>query len=141
MWIIDFLPAWSFHILLLASIGGLVASQFFKFVPFISTYSLPIQIISTLVLALSIYVQGGLAEQAVWEAKVKALEAKVAIAEEQSKTANAKLETALAQKTQIVKEVQVVIKDRIVKEAAKIDSTCVVQPQVIEILNQAAGKK
>ena len=38
----------------------------------------------------------------------------------------------------LVKEVQYVVQTRIVKDAAKLDMTCRVDPEAIEILNQAA---
>jgi hypothetical protein len=38
----------------------------------------------------------------------------------------------------VVKEVEYVVQTRIVKDAAQLDLTCRVDPEAIEILNQAA---
>ena len=41
-------------------------------------------------------------------------------------------------RVRVVKEVQYVVQARIAKDAAKIDLTCRVDPEAIDILNQAA---
>lgn len=138
MWILDWLPSWFFHLVVLAGIGGLLVAQFIKIIPFVTQYRLFIQIASIVVLAFGLYMEGGAANQEKWEARVKELESQVAISENKSKDANNQLASAVKEKTKIVKEFQVVIQDRIVKEASKIDAECKVAPEVISILNDAA---
>lgn len=138
MFILDWLPFWIFHLIVLSGIGGLIASEVFRFIPLISTYRLPIQVIAVLLLAFGLYAEGGIATQEKWETRVKDFEAKVAIAEEQSKTANAKLEASLAEKQKVIKQTQIVYKDRIVEVAKVIDAGCTVPKEAIDILNQAA---
>ena len=55
MWILDWLPFWIFHLIVLAGLAGLAASLVLKFVPFISTYRLPIQVASIAVLVFGVY--------------------------------------------------------------------------------------
>lgn len=141
MWILDWLPFWIFHLIVIAGIAGLIAAQFLRFIPFVSQYTLIIKVTSIIVLVFGVYMEGGISNQKKWEARVKELEAKVAIAEQQSKEANVALTNVVKEKTKVVKEIQLVVQDRIVKEAMKIDSECKVAPEVISILNQAASKK
>jgi uncharacterized coiled-coil protein SlyX len=138
MWMLDFLPAWIFHLIVIAGIGGLIVAQFIKFIPLVTQYRLFIQIGSIIVLAFGLYMEGGVANQQKWEARVKELEAQVAISENKSKDANIQLASVVKEKTKVVKEFQVVIQDRIVREADKIDADCKVAPEVISILNDAA---
>ena len=70
MWILDWLPFWIFHLVVVLGIAGIIASIVFKFVPFISQYTLPIQVISIIVLVFGVYMEGGISNQEKWEAKV-----------------------------------------------------------------------
>lgn len=138
MWILDWLPFWIFHLIVLAGIVGLLAAQFLRFIPLVSQYTLVIKVASIIILVFGVYMEGGISNQKKWEARVKELEAKVAIAEQQSKESNIKLDSVVKEKTKVIKEIQLVIQDRIVKDASKIDAECKVAPEVISILNQAA---
>jgi hypothetical protein len=106
--------------------------------PSLAPYNLLIQIVSTVLLVASIYLKGGYGVEMEWRNKVSDLEAKIAVSEAQSKDANVKLDAAIKSKTKVVKEVQVVIKEKIVKVAGKIDADCKVDPEAIEIINDAA---
>jgi hypothetical protein len=39
MWILDWLPFWIFHLVVVLGLAGVIASIVFKFVPFISQYT------------------------------------------------------------------------------------------------------
>jgi hypothetical protein len=138
MWIISFLPDFIFHLIVIAGILGVVASFVCGFIPFVSKYKLPIQVASIIALVFGIYFEGGIANENKWQARVKELEAKIAIAESQSRESNTKLQSVVKEKTQMVKQVQLVIQDRIVKETSKMDAECKVSSEVISILNDAA---
>ena len=70
-----------------------------------------------------------------------ALEKQVAVAEAKSKETNTVIQYQYRDKVRTIKETQVVVQERIVKEAAKLDAECKVSPEVVGILNQAAGGK
>ena len=101
-WLINHIPSVIFHILLLISVVGILTSFFLVMVPFVSQYKLPIQIISILVLAFTLYSEGSIANNESWEAKVKEQEQKVALAEQKSTDLNEKLQEALNYKTSII---------------------------------------
>jgi hypothetical protein len=104
MWIISFLPEWVFHLIFGLGIVGVVAGFAFGFIPFVRQYKLPIQIIGLLALVLGVYLEGGLADYKEWEAKVKDMEAKLAVTEEKSKSANAQVQEKVVEKTKVIRE-------------------------------------
>lgn len=138
MWILDWLPSWIFTLITLIGIGGFLVTEFLNNLPFVVTYLKPIRVGSIIALVVGIYMMGGAANQEKWEARVKELEAKVAVAEEQSKTANVELASAVKEKKEAVKQAQTVIQTRIVQVKEKLDAECKVSPEAIEILNKAA---
>jgi len=141
MWILKFLPDFIFHALLLVSLLALVASFVLDSIPFVSTNAKAIQLASAVVLAIALYFEGAISDNNAWLARVAALEKQVAVAEAKSKETNTVIQYQYRDKVRTIKETQVVVQERIVKEAAKMDAECRVSPEAISILNQAAGSK
>lgn len=147
MWMLSYLPdallVWIINIVLLAGIVGTTVSILFKvairWIPWIIPYRTLLQVISIVLLLAGVYFKGGLAIEQEWRARVKDLEAKVAIAEEQSKTANTKIEKVYIDRVRVVKDTQVVIQEKLKTVEVKIDSQCKVVPEAINILNDAAA--
>jgi hypothetical protein len=104
IWILSFLPNWIFHLIVLAGVLGLLASQFFRFIPFVSTYTMPIKVASIFALVVGIWFEGGISNNDAWLAKVKEMELKVAKAEAQSAEYNTKLTAKIAENNKIIKE-------------------------------------
>jgi hypothetical protein len=103
MWIISFLPDWVVHAITIVGVLGTVVGFLLGMIPVIKTYILPIRVISILLLSAGLYLEGGLADYKIWEAKVKEVEAKLAEAELQSAKENTKIVTKVITKTQIVR--------------------------------------
>ena len=140
MWIVNFLPDFVFHILLLAGLLGLVASFVLDSVPFVSTNAKAIQLASAVVLAIALFFEGAISDNDAWQARVKALELKVAHAETESVEANGKLSKALAAKDKEIALAQAELKNRIRQGAAAMDAVCRIPSDVVDILNDAAKK-
>lgn len=144
-WLFNFLPLgfmhWLASTLIIFGVVGLIASMFVWKFSSIAPYKLLIQIVSIVMLLTGTYLKGGYAVEAEWQAKVKALEAKVAVAEEKSKTANAEIKIVYVDKVRTVKEIKYKTKTRIVEVAKEIDQKCEVDPKAIEILNLSAQSK
>ena len=138
MWLLSLLPDSVYHLLLLLSIVAFGASYFLKMIPFISANAEVVRIISVVVLVFAVWMEGGIANEAKWKARVAELEIKVAAAEKAAAEANGRIETVYVDRVKVVKEVQYVVQNRINKDAAKLDLTCKINPAAIEILNQAA---
>ena len=138
MWIINWLPEFIVHLIFLAGIVGTIAGFVLGFIPFISKYKLPIQIISLLLLSLGVYLEGGLAEKAKWELRVKEMEAKVAEAEAKPAVVNTQIVEKIVTQKQIVKEKGDKIVQYIDREIKVFDNTCTVPELAIKAHNMAA---
>jgi hypothetical protein len=143
MWIFEWLPDAVTHIIFLVGAVGVFAGFVLTFIPFVKQYKLAIQIASIFIFALGVYLEGGLADNKEWTAKVKELESKLAVAEEKSKTANVVVEEKIVTKTQIVKQkgkdiIQYVDRE-VVKnnDVIKYVENCPVPKAIIDAHNQA----
>ena len=144
MWILTWLSDWVTHAIFFAGAAGIFLGFVLTFVPFVKQYKMAIQIASLFVFALGVYLEGALAENKEWTAKVKELEAKIAVAEERSNTANVKVEEKVVTQTQIIKQkgrdiIQYIDRE-VVKnnEVVKYVENCPVPKEVLDIHNQAA---
>lgn len=141
MWILSILPDVFIHILLLVGVLGTIAGFVLGMIPIIGNYKLPIQIIGLLVLAFSVYLEGSLSNEAVWQLKVKEMEAKVAEAQVQAAQVNTQIVTKILTKKQIIKEKGDDIIKYIDREVVKFDTTCPIPDVVIKAHNAAASNK
>jgi len=104
IWLLSFLPNFIFHLIVIIAILGLLAATFFSFIPFVSTYTSPIKIVSIVMLVIGIWFEGGISNNDAWLTKVKEMELKVAKAEAQSAEINTKLAYEINVKNKIIKE-------------------------------------
>ena len=140
MWIVNFLPDFVFHILLIAGLLGLVASFVLDSIPFVSTNAKAIQLASAVVLAIALFFEGAISDNASWQARVAELEKKVAQAETKSAEANGQLSKQLAAKDKEIALAQAELNNRIRAGAAAMDAVCKIPADVVAILNDAAKK-
>ena len=145
MWILSIVPtillSWVINALLLAGIVGTLGGFFIKFIPLVNTYRLQIQIISVVLLTFGVYLKGGYDTEIKWRARVEEAEARVFVAEKKAEVANSQIKTNVVEKIKVVKEQQIVYRDRIIASADKINQHCVIIPDAINILNQAAKQQ
>ena len=138
MWILNFLPFWFFHLITLLAVIGLLVGFVLGMIPIINKYKLPIQAVSILLLAFGLYMEGAISNEEKWQALVKEMEAKVALADEKSKNATGKIEYKFVDKVKVVKDVQVVVQEKIKEVATVIDSKCELTPEAVSLINAAA---
>ena len=147
MWILSVLPDWVFHAMLAAGVLGTVAGFVLGMIPFIKPYIIPIRVISLLVLAAALYLEGGIADNLIWQMRVKEVEAKVALAEAKSQEKNVEIVTIVAEKTKVIHERGKTITkyiDREVavdKEVIKFVENCPIPDIIIKTHNAAAQNK
>ena len=138
------LPDWIFHAILILGVLGLLASVVLKFIPFISTYRIPVQVGAVLLILIGMWFEGAMSNQAEWEARVKEMQAKVAAAEVKSADENVKIVTKIVKKTKIVHDRgEEIVKyvDREVskdREVIKFEENCPIPDIVIKTINAAA---
>lgn len=138
MWLLSLLPDFVFHIVLLIGVLGLLASWVLRMIPFVSVYSLQIQVIAIILVVAGVWFEGGMANEASWQAKVHDLELKVAVAEKAAAEANGRIEYVYVDRIKVVKDTQYVVLSELRENAAKIDKTCTVDTEAVNILNKAA---
>ena len=138
LWMLSWLPDWFFHTVLIVSVLAVISSYILKRIPWINTYSTPLRVIGIVVLLATVWVEGGRNVEEVWKAKVAEAQEKVDKAEAAAALVNRGLEKKTKEKIKVVKEVQVVIQERIKEVEKRIDAECKVDPEAITILNDAA---
>lgn len=139
MWMLDFLPFWIFHLIVLVGVGGILASVVLKFIPFISNYKLPVQVASVILLVFGVYMEGGVSNQEKWEARVAEVKLQMAKKDAASSDATVKVVTKYITNVEVVKEKG----ESIVKEIPKLvtataDGQCVI-PNGFVLLHDSAS--
>ena len=103
MWILEWLPNWMFYAIFFAGILGVIATYVLGFIPFLSAYKIPIQVISIIAIVVGTYMAGAISNEESWLAKVKDVEAKVAEVQVQSAKENIKIVEKVVKKIEIVR--------------------------------------
>jgi uncharacterized membrane protein len=103
MWILEWLPNWMFYAIFFAGILGVIATYVLGFIPFLSAYKIPIQVISIIAIVVGTYMAGAISNEESWLAKVKEVETKVAEVQVQSAKENIKIVEKVVKKLEIVR--------------------------------------
>ena len=143
MWMLTFLPDSFLHAFVnVVFYAGCVVSLLgflFNF-PFLRPYRLIVQVAGILLLGSGLYFKGGYEVEEQWRAKAAAFQQKVNIAAEQSKTANAEVQTKIVTRTKVVHDTKVVTKQVLKEVATTIDAECKITPDAVKVLNKAATR-
>ena len=138
----SFVPDWLITILvnglIVVGLVGISASWIARWVPYFNLYRGPIQVIGVLCLVLGVYFKGGADVERSWRERVKDLEAKIAVAEQQSAEANKKLTDQLTQNKKLTQEVKNANQAAIRANAEKINAECRVPDVAISLHNSAS---
>lgn len=137
MWFLDFMPNFLIHTLLTVGIAGIVLGFFISVIPFVNQYKLPIQIISILLLAFGLYLEGGIAYKEKTAKEIAELKEKLADASAKSEKTNVQIVTKVVKDTKIVKQKGEQIIKIVEKEVEKFNDQCVIPKEVIELHNRA----
>lgn len=141
MWIINWLPEFVVHLIFLTGVVGTIAGFVLGFIPFVSKYKLPIQIISLLLLSLGVYLEGGLAEKAKWELRVKEMEARVALAQAESQKTNVQIVEKVVKEKEFIKIKGQKVVEYIDREVKVFDSNCTIPDVAIKAHDMSAGNE
>ena len=141
MWIINWLPEFVVHLIFLAGIVGTIAGFVLGFIPFVSKYKLPIQIISLLLLSLGVYLEGGLAEKAKWELRVKEMEKRIAQAEARANRVNTVIVEKVVKEKEFIKIKGQKVVEYIDREVKVFDENCDVPEVAIKAHDMSAGNE
>ncbi len=142
-WMLSFIPdsifLWISYGLMAIGIGLYILSKVIKWLPLLSQYKFPAEILGVIVLVVGSYVFGSYGTEMVWRERVRELEEKVAAAEQKSKETNIIIKEKIVNKVKEIKVFQDRIKEVIVEKEKIIDAQCKVPDEALEILNQSAG--
>lgn len=145
MWMLSFIPdSWiqlAVHIIFGLGVAGLVLTwliqnifnHFTKLLPWIKT----IRWVSIVLFIVGLYFEGGIGVESEWRARVAQLEAKIKVAEQQSKDANDKLKNQINSKVKIIKINSASNKESITQNKEVIDAECSLNDKAINIYNSA----
>jgi hypothetical protein len=142
MWLLSFLPDNWLHLAVFVILGTgcalYLAGLFLNLYPPAYPYREPIRIISTVLMIAGVYFYGSYDTEMEWRKKVEEVQAKLAIAQEQSNTANVQIQTKIVVQKQIIHDKQIVVQKEIQEVEKRIDSECKLDPVIPKILNDAA---
>lgn len=159
IWMIELIPNWFWTLVLWLGVLSLIASYVLGKIPFVAQYRMPLRVGGVVATLIGVYFYGVIANEEKWQARVKELEAKVAVAEAESTSVNKKLDDAIAenkklaaQKTkevirvidkwrtkEILKEVEGPERIR-VEEVIKYIEQCPVPKEMLDIHNKGTEK-
>lgn len=103
-WMLGWLPDWIWQAVLGLGITALLAAKFLRNFPFVSNYRIPLNIAGLLLSVISIWFLGGAANEEKWQRRVKELEEKIRVAEEQSRQANTEIQEKIVYKDKVIRE-------------------------------------
>jgi hypothetical protein len=138
MWILEWLPNSVFYALFYTGIFGLLTSFVVTFIPFISSYKFPIQLISVIVIIFGAYMIGGISNEEKWKARIVEIEQKAINARLDSEKQNSKIIEKVVNKVEVVKTRGDDIIKYVDREVVKYDNSCVIPKEFIKAHNDAA---
>jgi hypothetical protein len=144
IWMINLIPDMFWTILLWAGVLAIVASYLLGKIPFVQQYKIPLRVGGVVAVLIGVYFYGVIANEAKWQAKIKELEEKVAVAEAKSTETNTVVKTEIVEKVKVIKqkaEKQIEYVDRVIekdKEIIKYVENCPVPKSIIDQINEAA---
>ena len=116
-----------------------VASKLVTWLPMISQYKLPAELVGVVFLVVGSYLFGSYGTEMTWRERVAELEAKVKAAEEQSQQVNTVIETKIITKVKVIKE-NVYVNREIIKEVAgkQLDAQCTLPRSTVSLHDSAS---
>lgn len=145
MFLLHFLPDWLLsgfvNAVLISGAVLTVLSFFTSWIPFITQYRVPVQVLGTILLTCGVYFKGGESAELQWRNRVAELQQKVEVAAEKSKAATERLNDEVKRNKQTVRENTQAIKQDIARNATQLDAECRVSDAAISIHNEAAQNK
>jgi hypothetical protein len=127
MWILGYIPVWAYYISLIFGVGASLTNS-------------PItRIIGVVLIAASCWHLGGVDNEAIWQARVDEMQAKVVVAEAKAADANKEVVTQVVTRTKVIKETTKANVEYIIKYVAQdLDNSCTLTSAAILLNNSAS---
>ena len=104
LYLLSFLPDWFWGLVLIVGILATLAGWVLRFIPFVKTYSLPLNVAGVLLTLSGVYYQGVIANEEKWMQRIDELEEAVKEAESKAKTTNVEIQKEIVYQDKIIKE-------------------------------------
>jgi hypothetical protein len=140
----DSLIAVIVHVIFAIGVIGFFIGSLASILPFISVYGKVIKNVAGVLLIVGLYLEGGLGVEQDWRKKVAEMEAKVALAEQQSVKENVRIVEKIVKQTEYIKTRSKDIVKYVDREVVKYDTKfasggqCEIPKEFIKALNAAA---
>ena len=148
MWMLSFIPdsliSLIVHIIFAIGVIGFFVGSFASKFPFISAYGNIVKIVAGILLVVGLYLEGGLGVEQEWRKKVAEMQAKVALAEQQSAKENVRIVEKIVKQTEYIKTRGEDIVKYVDREVVKYDTKfapggqCEIPKEFIKAINDAA---
>jgi small-conductance mechanosensitive channel len=142
MFLLHFLPDWLLsgfvNTVLVAGAALTVISYFTTWIPFVTQYRVPAQVVGLILLTAGVYFKGGESAESQWRARVAEQQQKIARAEALSQQANQQLQQELKNSKQLTEKVKDAAKQTIQANAQQIDRECRVPDVAIQLHNSSS---
>lgn len=96
---------------------------------------------SLILTIIAVWYEGAIAKDAQYQAAIQEMQVKIAESEKKAAEANAKIEYIFIDRVQRIKDVQVVVKEKLKTVAVNIDDQCRITHDVVDIHNTSARNK
>lgn len=133
MFLLNFIPDWFFPLIAAISIILFFVTKYLRVVP----YSQIVHYLCITIFAISLFLIGANWNNNYWLAKVKEVEAKLAVAEAESARENTKIIEKVVTKRELVRLQGKEIVKYVDREVVKYDENCKVPEPVVEAHNKA----
>lgn len=147
MWLLHLLPdaflEWIVNVILLAGIVStfvsfVVLNRILRYFPFLASYYRIAQVVSAVILVAGIYFKGGYSTEMAWRERVAEAQKQVEEANQRADKINRELDTERKKKQKTRTEYAITVQERIVEKEKVINSDCRVNPEAVQIINDAA---
>jgi len=141
MWLLNFVPDFVFHLILLVGVLGLLAGFVLDKIPFIETNAKTIQLIAIILTVIGVWFEGGIARDEAYQKEISAMQVQVAQAETESADANLKLIEALKKNELILKDKHNASRNVVNQVVSKYDGQCNLSNAFIRLHDSASQDK
>jgi len=137
-WLLALLPEWTIHTVLSTGIVGLLVALFVQRIPLVNTYNYLIKVVSLVLIAAGLYLEGGLAYKHDQALAVAELEKKLAEAEAKAAQTNTEIVEKIVKDTEVIRLKGKTITEYVDREVIKYNNKCELPAEVINAHNAAA---
>ena len=141
LWLLNLIPNFIVHLGVVLSILALIGTYFFSFIPFINKYLIPVKIIAIVVLVFSVYLEGSISSNDLWQEQVKEEQIKAAKAEAASAEANTKIAQLVLLNQQSIRDINNTNRKKLEGLSAQLNNQCTINSDIINVLNNAAKNR